>query len=123
MAIKLDPKGSDFILTRYDDKGTESTISLSELDVLTLAQSAQALQLEILRRHDPRGDSHLAVVATDVAQIELTPESLGQAILASLIARDGSRTTFAIPEQIVALLVDRLPIYLAEMRAKKMTQQ
>jgi hypothetical protein len=123
MAIKLDPNGSNYILTRRDDKGSGSAITLSPLEVLTLAQSAQALQLDILRRHDPRGENYLAVVATDVAQIELNPESLGQAILMTLIAPTGSRLTFAVPEQIVALLVERLPTYLAGMRAKKMTRQ
>jgi hypothetical protein len=121
--LSLEPAGDNFILRRVDASGAVTTVALSETDILTLAQSVPNLHLEILKRHDPKGGDHLAVSATEVAQIALNDESLGQAILLTLIAPSGGRTTFAIPEQIAALLVERLPVFLARMKAAKMTRQ
>jgi hypothetical protein len=123
MALKLDWDGTNYVLSSRDESQTVRSIPLSESDVLTLAQSAQAIQMDILKRHDPKGGEHLAVSATDVAQISLQTEALGQALLTTLIAPSGSRLTFAIPEHIVSHLIDRLPKYLSEMQSKKMTKQ
>jgi hypothetical protein len=111
--LSLDPEGDDFVLRRRAEDGSITSMKLSETDILTLAQSVPNLHLEILKRHDPKGESHLAVSATEVAQVALNQRSLGEAILLTLIAPSGGRSTFAIPEQIAALLVERLPVFLA----------
>ena len=123
MSIKLDHAGNDFVLSRKADDGSISTIELSEADILTLAQSAQALQLEILRRHDPQGVGHLAVAVTELAQIELHAESLGEAILMTLIARNGNRLTYAMPLQLAQNLLARLPTFVSRLMAAKSTKQ
>jgi hypothetical protein len=121
--LSLDPDGDDFVLRRVAADGTTTTMALSETDVLTLAQSAPVLQLQILKRHDPKGDDHLAIAVTEVTRAELHDESLGEAILLTLIALSGSRQTFALPRQIAELLVQRLPVFLARMAAAKQTKQ
>ena len=121
--LSLDPDGEDFVLRRVMPDGTTTTMKLSERDILTLAQSAPALQQQVLSRHNPRSDSHSAVTATEVAQIALHDESMGQAILLTMIAPGGSRATFAIPTQIADLLVQSLPIRLARLKANAPTKQ
>jgi hypothetical protein len=121
--LSLDPDGIDFVLRRTMPDGTTTTINLSETDILTLAQSAQALQLQILKRHDPKGENHLAVAVTEVAQIALHDESWGEAVLMTLIAQSGNRLTYALPRQIVELLVQRLPVFLARIVSAKPTKQ
>ena len=95
MAINLDPVDGNFILTSRDGNGNENAITLSESDILTLALSAQSLQLEILRRRDPQGESHSAVAVAELAHIELHDESLNEAILMTLAAKNGSRSRLA----------------------------
>jgi hypothetical protein len=123
MSVQLHPDGSNYVLTHRDDSGVENKITLSNVDVLTLAQSAQSLQLEILKRLDPKGGDHLAVFVTDVAQFSLSLESLGHAILTTLIAPNGTRLTYAIPEQLADRLIQQLSAQLAQLREKKLTRQ
>jgi hypothetical protein len=121
--LSLDPDGDDFVLRRVMPDGTTTIMKLSETDVLTLAQSAPALQQQVLSRHAPKGGDHSAVSATPVAQVALHDESLGEAILLTMIAPGGSRATFALPPHIVELLVQRLPVFLSRIVQTKPTRQ
>ncbi len=121
--LSLDPAGDDFVLRRIAADGTTTMILLSETDILTLAQSVPALQQQVLSRHVPKGDSHSPVAVTEVVQVALHDESLGESILLTMMSQGGSRATFALPQQIADLLVQRLPVFLARMRARKPTQQ
>lgn len=67
--------------------------------------------------------SHSAVAVTEVVQVALNDESLGEKILLTMIASGGSRATFAIPPLIGDLLVQRLPVFLAQIAAAKLTKQ
>lgn len=119
--LSLDPDGDDFVLRRVMPDGRTTTMKLSGTDILTLAQSVPALQQQILSRHMPRSGDHSPVAVTEVVQIALNQESLGEKILLTLIAPSGSRATFAIPALIANLLVERLPVHLARMSAAKPT--
>ncbi len=121
--ISLDPNGDDFVLRRVAANGAVTTMALSETDVLTLAQSAPAFQLEILRRHDPGGGNYSAVAVTEIAQIALHNESLGEAILLTMIAKSGSRQTYALPKFVAEPLAERLPVFVARLNAGRPTKQ
>ena len=79
--------------------------------------------MEILKRRDPKGGDFLAVAAADLETIELHDESLGAAILATLIARNGNRLTYAIPLGLAKDLVARLSPRIARLEAAKPTRQ
>jgi hypothetical protein len=121
--LSLDPVGDNFVLRRVDAEGLVTTMALSETDILTLAQSVPALQQQVLSRHNPKAGSHSAVAVTEVVQVALNDESLGEKILLTMIAPGGSRATFAIPPLIGDLLVQRLPVFLARIAAAKLTKQ
>jgi hypothetical protein len=121
--LSLDPDGDDFILRRVMPDGSTTMMKLSETDVLTLAQSAPALQQQVLSRNNPQAGSHTAVSATQVVQVALHDESLGEGILLTMIGPGGSRATFALPPEIADLLVQRLPGFLARIAALKLTKQ
>jgi hypothetical protein len=121
--LSLDPTGDNFTLRRTAPDGSTATMVLTGQDVITLAASAIHLQQAILARHAPEGADIAPVGATDVAQFALNHEVLGENILLTLIAPAGSRATFAIPRTIAQLLVDRLPVHLAQMAAKSLSRQ
>jgi hypothetical protein len=121
--ISLDPSEDGFILRKTETDGTKSIMSLTGKDILTLAQSAIHLQQVVLSQHDPKGGDFAATAATEVAQIALNQEALGESILLTLIAPGGSRATFAIPRHIAKHLSDRLPVHLAQMDAAKPSRQ
>jgi hypothetical protein len=58
LGLTLDPKGEDFILRRTNAAGRTVSMTLSEDNVLTLAQSAQRLQDHILVRRSRSGAGH-----------------------------------------------------------------
>jgi hypothetical protein len=121
--IKLEPDGNDFVLQRMTSDGAISSIKLSEGDVITLAQSAMAVQQHILSRRNPKGYDYSAVVATRVAQIALHDEALGESILLTMIAPDTSRLTFAVPPKIAEQLLQRLPVFLERLVSAKQAKQ
>jgi hypothetical protein len=121
--LSLDPDGDNFVLRRVDANGTTTTMKLSETDVLTLAQSVPALQQLVLSRRKPRGGSHTAVSATEVAQVALHSERMGEATLITMIAQGGAHATFALPRHIVELLAERLPVLLTRMVAANPSKQ
>lgn len=121
--LHLDEKGDGFILRRITPSGRTMGMSLSAEDVLSLAQSAQALRIRALSRHDPEGGSVRAVYATPVVQIALQPETLGERILLTMVPPSATQLTFALPLHIVEYLVERLPDYLARAKATTPTKQ
>ena len=121
--LSLDPDGDDFLLRRRAADGTTTSIKLSETDILTLAQSVPNLQKVVLARHQPRGDSHSPLAATEVAQIELNVDSLGESLLLTPISPSGNRITFAIPPNVAELLAQRLPAHVAKLTSAKPTRQ
>jgi hypothetical protein len=121
--INLETDGDDFVLRKIMPDGTTAAMKLSEADLLTLAQSSLSLREQVLSRRNPKGAEHSLVAAAEVVQIGLNQDSLGEAILLTLISPSGSQTTFAIPPLIANLLVERLPVHLAKMAETKPTKQ
>jgi hypothetical protein len=121
--LSLVEAGDDFALRRTDQNGSVTTITLSETDIITLAQSVPAMQQQILSRHVPKGFDYSPIAATEACQIELHEEILGEAILLTMISQSGSRATFAVNPQLAHSLVTRLPVFLARIAAVKSSKQ
>src|SRR5262245_15646114 len=117
--IDLVDDGDDFILKVTAKDGSISEVRLSERQTMTLSQSAQAVLSRIASRHNPRADSVEAVVTTPVAQIGVQPDSLGVAVLLTLVSSTEARMTFALPPDIARLLVEHLPASIAEIDSAK----
>lgn len=92
-------------------------MTLSDDDVLALAQSAPAFRDRILAKLHPAGGEYSAVYATPVVQIGLAPDALGENILLTMVAPSGAQVTFGLPPHIVGHLVERLPAHLAKVSA------
>jgi hypothetical protein len=121
--LTLDSKGNDFIMRRTTANGRTAGITLSDDDVLTLAQSAPLLRNRILSKRTPGGGSVSAVFVTPVVQIHLTVDVLEENILLTMIDRSGAQTAFSLPDDIARHIAERIPEHLARVRAKKPTKQ
>ncbi len=121
--LDLDEREQDFILRRTGVDGSVSEMLLSGEDVLSLAQSAQALRERVLSRQDPEGGTVRAVYVTPVTQVGLHLETLAERILLTLVDPLGSQLVFALPHDISEYLIENLPACLAEARAVTPTRQ
>ena len=121
--LSLDPKGDDFILRRTSAAGKTMGMTLSDEDVLTLAQSAPLFRDRILSKRTPEAGAISAVFVTPVERAHLTVDILENNVLLTMIAPSGASIGFSLPEEIARLLVERMPVYLAQLRAAKPTRQ
>jgi len=117
--IDLVDDGDDFILKVMAKDGSNSEVRLSEKQMMTLSQSAQAILSRIAARHNPRADEVSAVVTTPVVQIGVQPDSLEEAVLLTLASSTGTQMTFALPPHIARLLAEHLPASIAEIDSAK----
>jgi len=121
--LALDEDGDDYLLRKTDENGTASQMRLSGDDVLTLSQSSARLRQSILAKRTPASGGVTPVFATNVVQVVVAPDTLGEDILLSLVAPDGSQTVFALPPHIARLLVERLPAHLTALGDVKLPRQ
>jgi hypothetical protein len=117
VSIILDHASAGFVLRRIDASGTPAEITLSDEDVLSLAQSAQLLRDRILSKLTPEGGAVSAAYSTPVAQIGLAPDVLGENILLTMVAPSGAQVTFSLPPHIAQILAERVPVHLAKAKA------
>jgi len=121
--LTLDEEGDCFVLRHYDPSGKETTLLLSEQDVLNLGNSASAFLKAIALRHTPKeGDLH-AVFATQVARFSADPDSLGEDILLALVSPNGSQMIYALSPSLGRLLRERLDKSIAEIESGGLTRQ
>jgi hypothetical protein len=121
--LELVEDGNAFVLRVKDARGAITETRMTEAQLITLIQSTPKFQEIILARHAPKGEGISPVVVTPVVQIELNENSLGEGLLLTPIASNGSRMTFELPPEIVRHLIARLPVRLAALEAKKLTKQ
>jgi|SRR5262249_34640946 len=107
---KLEPEGDHYILTNE----TGASITISDQDVLTLAQSAQRLKDHVLAKYS-RGEGATAVVATEVVQVAVNTNLHQTHLQLGMIDPAGARTRFALPLDVAKELVGHLPARVAEL--------
>jgi hypothetical protein len=115
--LSLDPKGDDFILRRTSTNGKTVSVTLSNDDIITLAQSIPSLRDRILAGHNLTRGAISAVVMTEVTQVVLNTDLHRSEIHLTMIDRHGAQVGFALPLKIARPLVDRLPVRVAQIEA------
>jgi hypothetical protein len=122
--LTLDPSDDGFVLHRTTSDGKTESLFLSDIDVLSLAQSAPVFRERILAKRNPTGGGVSAVYSTPVVQVGLAPSALGENVLLTMVAPSGAQVSFELPPNIVQILIDRLPAHLAKaLAAKPATRQ
>jgi hypothetical protein len=122
-SLTLDPDGDNFILRRTAADGIATMMALSARDVLTLAQSAAALQQQVLARHAPKGGTVTAIAANPVKQIEIIREMLDENILLAITSSGGGQTIFAVPFPVAQHLTEQISAHLAAMQLSRPPHQ
>jgi hypothetical protein len=116
----LEEDGDQFVISREESDGTESSMHISEQDVLNLSQSAAQLAKHILsKRNLPKASGVEVVVATPIAQFRVAHDSLAEEVLLTLVSRNGVHTMFAIHPDIVRLLASKLEEEIVKIDAAK----
>jgi hypothetical protein len=121
--LEVVPDEKDLVLRVKAGDGTLNEIRLTEAQALALVQSAPRIQQWILQRHRPKGDGFVPVLVTRVVELQLADDSFGESLLLTPIAANGARGTFALPRQLVKLLIDRLPARLARLESPRPARQ
>lgn len=115
MSIALVAVGNEFIVTHVDAQGEQTALSLSEADVLSLAQSAESFRDHIVARHTPSGGGHPPVVTIPIARVGLNHTLLESDLLLSLFQTSGKEHLFSLPQQVAATLPEAVSNYLSAM--------
>jgi hypothetical protein len=116
--IDLTEDGDHFVLKSTLPDGSGSSVILSAKDLVTLTQSSHLWQDRVVLRLNPRAKEASAVVATRARKIGLNVDALGESILLSLIAPNGSKVTYALYKNISLELSKQLPIYVSKLGKK-----
>lgn len=116
MSISVKEEGNGYLV----EVGDGQTIRLSPTDVITLAQLAQGLQLEILRKKDSASGTHLAVSAIPVVQARLEGDASQSAMLMTLWSPEQSMT-YALLSPVVDDLAKGLALWVARKNSFVMT--
>jgi hypothetical protein len=106
--LKLEPAGDDYLLSTANGM----SITLSDADILTLAQSAPLLRDHVLSKHSRGGVN--ARSSTPVAQAVLNTDLHRTEILLEMIDQYGTRVGFVLPLDVARPLSERLPHRVAE---------
>jgi hypothetical protein len=116
--IDLTEDGDNFVLKSTLPDGSGSSVILSPQDLMTLTQSSHLWRNRVLLRYHPRANEASAVVATRTRKIGVHIDALGESILLSLTAPNGSKVTYALSQNISLELSKQLPIYVSQLANK-----
>ncbi len=117
--LSLYDEGEGYSLQRRDANGTTTSISLSPGDVMTLGQSGPLFRQRVQARFYPPGVDYTPVFMTPVVQCGLHLDALNENILLTLISPNGEELKFEIRPTIAEALAQKLPSYLADLKATK----
>jgi hypothetical protein len=118
--LSLEQMRDGFVLRRTGADG-KTSFTLSDDDVLQLAQASLSMRGRILEKRSPPGGSHSAMMATPVARLRLGVDALAEDVLMTLVSPSGAPMGFSLSEEVAQLLVDHLPQEIAKIRAAKAT--
>ena len=115
MSIALVAVGDEFIFTHIGDQNTPTVLSLSEQDVLSLAQSAESFRDHILAKHTPKGGGLPPSVNLPVSHVGLNHTILEGDLVLSLFQASGREHRFSMPRRVAEALPRAISDYLATM--------
>jgi hypothetical protein len=119
--LTLDPQGDNFLLRQVTTEGTAVSMTLSDSDVLKLAQSARTLRHHVLAKRSREGAE--AVALTPVAQIELNTDLHDSEIHLAMIDGHGAKEGFLLTLDLAQSLLHRLPTFVARLTGAKPVKQ
>lgn len=106
--LELDSDGDGFLLSRTDAAGVTVKIPLSAEDILSLPRAALTLRERSLAERQSASGETEAVLATPVMQVGVNREILGDNVLLTMVAADGTRLAFALPSALAADVAERI---------------
>jgi hypothetical protein len=112
MSLSLNAQDDKFVLGHSE---TADSITLTEDDILLLAQSLPALRDRILsQRSRPEAG---VIVTTPVALVELANDPHQTEIWLTMIDGRGARIAFSLSLEVARALAERLPVRIARIEA------
>jgi hypothetical protein len=114
MAVELEENDAGFVLTNSDGQ----VITLTDIEMLSLAQSALRLRDRVVARQSREGAN--AVFVTPVLQVELNSDLLHAAIHLGLIVNEVEAPVwFSLPIPVAHALGIRLPELTAQIQGNQ----
>lgn len=114
--LDLIKENDGFVLKVKGFDGAITNVTLTDSQVLTLANSALSLEERILAKRDARGGGAFAVMAVAVDQFRVQSDSLGQDLLLTVQSPNGRQMVFAFPPHHAQRLATEVPMEVAEMQ-------
>jgi hypothetical protein len=106
--LTLEADGDNFVLSRTDAAGVTARIPLTAVDLVSIMKSALAARNKGLSQRQPASGEVEAVLAAPVAEVAVHREILGDNVLLTMIATDGTRLAFALPSALAADVAERI---------------
>lgn len=123
--LSLDPAADHFVLRRERPDGTKATISLTPVEMLTLAEMAPLLRQKAFAMLYPSQNTVEPITAMDVFDFQLRVEALETKLL--LILRLGktgsSNVAYALSRSLADRLAREIAVLLPSVRENPPTQQ
>lgn len=106
MVIQIESAEAGYTLTITNDDDSTQQVTLTEADVLALAQSAEVVRSSIAARHTRPGAD--AVVLTPVDRLKVEVDIHGTELHMTLQAQNGARFAYLLTEEGALVLLDQL---------------
>jgi hypothetical protein len=120
--IDIQPTDDGYLLIRTTPDGSTQKMPLSNLEVMTLAQSAMSLQAGVLARLQPAGTGATAVVTAILEKFRVDTDSLEESVLLETRTPNGGQVIYTIVPTTARLLAQELNRILNEMGTKPLPQ-
>ncbi len=105
--LDIKPTDDGYILSRTTSDGVQS-MPLSNMEVMTLAQSAVSLQAGVLARLQPSGTGATAVITATLEKFRVTTDSLEESVLLEMRTPNGGQVIYTIVPTIAQMLAQEL---------------
>jgi hypothetical protein len=121
--LDIQPTDDGYVLLRTTADGITQSMSLSNLEVMELAQSATSLQAGVLARLQPSGTGAAAVVTAILEKFRVTTDSLEESVLLEVRSPNGSQVIYTIVPMTARLIAQELARIVDEMETGSLPQQ
>lgn len=124
--LSIDPAKDHFVLRREREDGDKASVSLTPLELLTLAEMAPSLRQQAMAMLYPQNRSSAeAIVAMDVFDFQIEPEVLESKLLLMLRlgATGSSNAAYAFPRVLADRLLREISLHLPKLRDDPLVKQ
>ena len=121
--ISLEEEGETFVLRSTLPEPGGSRVVLSSMDVMTIAQSSHLWRDRVQSKYIPQSATVSGVVATPAQEIEFHWDALHENILLALVAPNGAKVSYELPQALARQLGESLTRNTSAMNVGKGTAQ